>query len=63
MTILSSQIDPRSADFLANAAADWAKLPEPGPEVVANIHAAPEMLAQGGRPGANSIVTRRTLAT
>ena len=42
-------------DFLANAAADWAKLPEPGPEVVANIHAAPEMLAQGGRPGANII--------
>lgn len=40
-------------DFLATAAADWAKLPEPGPEVVANIHPAPEMVAQGGRNSAN----------
>lgn len=33
--------------FLRDAAADWARLPEPGPEVVANIHPTPEMLAQG----------------
>lgn len=46
---------PDYLDFLATAASDWAKLAEPGPEVVANIHAAPEMLAQGGRPGANII--------
>jgi len=42
-------------DFLAAAATDWAKLPEPGPEVVANIHPVPEMVAQGGRTGANII--------
>ncbi|NMJ43972.1 histone deacetylase family protein [Roseomonas sp. JC162] len=42
-------------DFLATAATDWAKLPEPGPEVVANIHPVPEMVAQGGRTGANII--------
>ncbi len=42
-------------DFLATAAEAWAKLPEPGPEVVANIHPVPEMVAQGGRSGANII--------
>lgn len=42
-------------DFLATAAAEWAKLPDPGPEVVANIHPVPEMVAQGGRTGANII--------
>lgn len=42
-------------DFLATAATEWAKLPEPGPEVVANIHPVPEMVAQGGRTGANII--------
>lgn len=44
-------------DFLATAAAEWADLPDPGPEVVANIHPAPEMIAQGGRASA-SIVGR-----
>jgi acetoin utilization deacetylase AcuC-like enzyme len=44
-------------DFLATAVTDWAKLPDPGPEVVANIHPVPEMVAQGGRTGA-SIVAR-----
>ena len=38
-------------DFLASAAGDWAALPGAGPEAVANIHPAPEMLAQGARPG------------
>jgi acetoin utilization deacetylase AcuC-like enzyme len=38
-------------DFLAGAAAEWARLPDAGPEVVANIHPAPEMVAQGGRVG------------
>lgn len=33
--------------FLAEAAEAWAALPEKGPEVVANMHPAPEMLAQG----------------
>ncbi|WP_431284206.1 histone deacetylase family protein [Humitalea sp. 24SJ18S-53] len=44
-------------DFLANAAKDWAALPEAGPEVVANIHPSPEMLAQGGVPSA-SVISR-----
>jgi acetoin utilization deacetylase AcuC-like enzyme len=44
-------------DYLATAAAEWAKLPDPGPEVVANIHPVPEMVAQGGRTGA-SIIAR-----
>ncbi|MBR0683150.1 histone deacetylase family protein [Roseomonas eburnea] len=43
--------------FLASAAADWAQLPEAGPEAVANIHPAPEMLAQGGFTGP-SIIAR-----
>lgn len=40
-------------DFLATAARDWAALPggAAGPEVVANIHPSPEMLAQGAKPG------------
>ncbi|MFC3124681.1 histone deacetylase family protein [Pseudoroseomonas globiformis] len=33
--------------FLSEAAAEWAALPEKGPEVVANMHPSPEMLAQG----------------
>ena len=43
--------------FLASAAKDWAALPDAGPEVVANIHPAPEMLAQGGFSGP-SIIAR-----
>ncbi|MGY4800794.1 histone deacetylase family protein [Teichococcus aerofrigidensis] len=35
--------------FLAEAAKAWAALPEKGPEVVANMHPSPEMLAQGAR--------------
>ncbi|HWT09931.1 MAG TPA: histone deacetylase family protein [Roseomonas sp.] len=41
--------------FLAGAAEAWAKLPEPGPEVVANMHPTPEMLAQAAHPGAHVI--------
>ena len=36
-------------DFLRAAPAAWAALPEPGPEIVANVHPTPEMLAQGAR--------------
>jgi acetoin utilization deacetylase AcuC-like enzyme len=36
-------------DFLRDAPAAWAALPEPGPEVVGNMHPTPEMLEQGGR--------------
>ena len=48
-------LPPDYLGFLAGAAVAWAKLPEPGPEVVANIHPAPEMVAQGARAGANII--------
>jgi acetoin utilization deacetylase AcuC-like enzyme len=41
--------EPRYLDFLRDAAAAWAALPDPGPEVVANVHPTPEMIAQGGR--------------
>lgn len=40
---------PELLDFLEEAAAAWAELPEAGPEVVANIHPTPEMLAQSQR--------------
>jgi acetoin utilization deacetylase AcuC-like enzyme len=49
---------PDYLDFLAGAARDWAALPQPaGPEAVANIHPAPEMLANGARPG-DGIIAR-----
>src|SRR5690349_6771950 len=38
-------------DFLRDAPAQWAALPDPGPELVPNIHPTPEMLAQGGHAG------------
>lgn len=38
---------PAYLDFLRDAAAAWAALPDPGPEVVGNVHPTPEMLAQG----------------
>jgi acetoin utilization deacetylase AcuC-like enzyme len=44
-------------DFLAGAARDWAALPDAAPEAVPNIHPAPEMLAQGARPG-DSVIGR-----
>lgn len=36
-------------DFLRDAAATWAAIPDAGPEVLPNTHPAPEMLATGGR--------------
>jgi acetoin utilization deacetylase AcuC-like enzyme len=36
-------------DFLRDAPADWAKLPEHGPEIVANIHPSPDMFATGAK--------------
>jgi acetoin utilization deacetylase AcuC-like enzyme len=41
--------EPAYLDFLRDAAADWAALPDPGPEIVANVHPTPEMIAQGAR--------------
>lgn len=40
---------PRYLDFLRDAAAGWAALPDPGPEAVGNVHPTPEMIAQGAR--------------
>jgi acetoin utilization deacetylase AcuC-like enzyme len=48
---------PDYLDFLATAAEAWAKLADPGTEVVANIHPVPEMVAQGARVG-SSIIAR-----
>ena len=42
-------------DFLRDGPAEWAKLADPGPELVPNIHATPEMLAQGGHAGPHII--------
>ncbi len=41
--------DPRYLEFLREAATGWAALPDPGEEVVANVHPTPEMIAEGGR--------------
>ena len=41
--------------FLRDAPAEWAALPEAGPEIVANIHPCPEMLAQTGTTPAHII--------
>ena len=46
---------PDYLDFLRDAPAEWAALPEPGPEMVANIHPSPEMLDEGGRPPAGVV--------
>jgi len=43
--------------FLAEAALDWSQLADPGPEVVANMHPSPEMLAQGAACG-DGIIAR-----
>lgn len=37
-------------DFLKDSPADWAALPEAGPEILPNIHPSPEMLANGAGP-------------
>jgi acetoin utilization deacetylase AcuC-like enzyme len=38
---------PDYVAFLREAADEWAAMPDSGPEVVANMHPSPEMLAQG----------------
>lgn len=50
---LAAVVAVHSEDYLtwlAGAAAEWSAMPGAGPEVVANIHPAPEMLQTGGRP-------------
>ena len=42
-------------DFLRDGPAAWNELPEHGPEMVANSHPTPEMLANGARPSATII--------
>jgi acetoin utilization deacetylase AcuC-like enzyme len=41
------RVGPLPLPFLRDAPAAWAALPDPGPEVVGNVHPTPEMLAQG----------------
>ena len=48
---------PDYLDFLANAVAEWERLPDRGAEVVANIHPVPEMAANGARTG-NHIIAK-----
>lgn len=43
--------------FLEEASEAWSALPDPGPEVVANMHPSPEMLAEGGACG-DGIIAR-----
>jgi acetoin utilization deacetylase AcuC-like enzyme len=42
-------------DFLRDGPTAWDALPEPGPEMVPNIHPSPEMLANGARPSGTVI--------
>ncbi len=42
-------------DFLRDAPAVWAAMPDAGPELVPNVHPSPEMLANGARPSATVI--------
>jgi len=46
---------PAYLDFLRDGPAAWGALPEHGPEMVANIHPSPEMLANGARPSADIV--------
>lgn len=46
---------PDYVEFLATAAEAWAALPNAGPEVVANTHPAPDMIANGARPGGHVV--------
>ena len=48
---LAAVHDRAYLEFLRGAAAEWAQLEGAGPELVPNIHPAPEMLAQGAQPG------------
>lgn len=44
--------------FLRDGHRAWAEQPEPGPEIVANIHPCPEVLAQGGGYREGGIIAR-----
>jgi acetoin utilization deacetylase AcuC-like enzyme len=46
---------PDYLDWLRDGHAEWAALPEAGPEIVSNIHPSPEMLAQGARPSTKAV--------
>jgi acetoin utilization deacetylase AcuC-like enzyme len=47
--------EPRYLDFLRDAPAEWAALPDPGEEVIGNVHPTPEMIAQGARQPAGLV--------
>ncbi|HYZ63730.1 MAG TPA: histone deacetylase family protein [Acetobacteraceae bacterium] len=49
VSALETVHDAAYVEFLRTAHAEWAALPEAGPEVVANVHPSPEMLANGAR--------------
>jgi acetoin utilization deacetylase AcuC-like enzyme len=47
--------DPDYLTFLRDGYAAWAEIPDAGPEMVANHHPSPEMMAHGARPPANIV--------
>jgi acetoin utilization deacetylase AcuC-like enzyme len=55
--VLETVHAPDYLDFLRDAPGEWDALPEHGPELVANVHPAPEMLANGGR-SSRSVIGR-----
>jgi acetoin utilization deacetylase AcuC-like enzyme len=55
MAAIEAVHDPAYLAFLRDAAAEWAALADPGPELVPNIHPTPEMLEQGGGAGPHVI--------
>ncbi len=54
-TALEAVHTPAYLDFLRDGPRHWAALADRGPEMVANVHPTPEMLAQGARPGSSVI--------
>jgi acetoin utilization deacetylase AcuC-like enzyme len=52
---LTAVHDATYLDFLRDGPAAWAALPDPGPEMVPNLHPSPEMLAIGGRRPAHVV--------
>ncbi|WP_458096752.1 histone deacetylase family protein [Roseomonas sp. WA12] len=54
-TALEGVHSPDYLDWLRDGPGEWAGAPGAGPEIVANIHPSPEMLAQGARPSSRAV--------
>jgi acetoin utilization deacetylase AcuC-like enzyme len=53
--LLATVHTPDYLAFLRDGWRAWSALPQPGPEIVPNIHPTPEMIAQGARVGAGIV--------